>query len=134
MYRWLQLDYYFGEGSRVLPRPGNVAASVEPVIFECNHREVVVDENGFIQQPELWNAEVALALAQADGVTELTDSHWKVINYIRGYFQEFETAPTTRELCKATGFSLREIYELFPSGPVKGACKVAGLPKPSSCV
>jgi tRNA 2-thiouridine synthesizing protein E len=39
-----------------------------------------------------------------------------------------------RKLCKATGFSLKQVYELFPSGPAKGACKVAGLPKPTGCV
>jgi len=39
-----------------------------------------------------------------------------------------------RSICKATGFPLRHIYELFPSGPAKGACKLAGLPKPDGCV
>jgi tRNA 2-thiouridine synthesizing protein E len=39
-----------------------------------------------------------------------------------------------RKLCKSTGFKLNKIYELFPSGPAKGACKVAGLPKPTGCV
>jgi len=43
-------------------------------------------------------------------------------------------APMIRLLCQETGFSLRKIYELFPSGPAKGACKVAGLPKPDGCV
>jgi tRNA 2-thiouridine synthesizing protein E len=39
-----------------------------------------------------------------------------------------------RKLCKDTGFQLKYIYELFPSGPAKGACKIAGLPKPTGCV
>jgi tRNA 2-thiouridine synthesizing protein E len=39
-----------------------------------------------------------------------------------------------RKLCKETGFTLQQIYELFPSGPAKGACKLAGLPKPTGCV
>jgi tRNA 2-thiouridine synthesizing protein E len=103
-------------------------------VFTWNNHEVEVDEDGFIQQPELWNDQLALALARSDGVTELTDAHWKIINYIRSYFQEFEIAPMIRKLCKETGFSLREIYDLFPSGPAKGACKVAGLPKPTGCV
>jgi tRNA 2-thiouridine synthesizing protein E len=39
-----------------------------------------------------------------------------------------------RKICQTTGFSLKHIYELFPSGPAKGACKLAGLPKPDGCV
>lgn len=103
-------------------------------LFAWNSHEVEVDEDGFIQQPEVWNEELALALARTDGVSELTDQHWKVVNYIRDYYREFEIAPMIRKLCKQTGFSLREIYDLFPSGPAKGACKVAGLPKPTGCV
>ena len=51
-----------------------------------------------------------------------------------GDYREFEIAPMIRKMCKETGLSLRQIYELFPSGPAKGACKVAGLPKPTGCV
>lgn len=103
-------------------------------VFVWNGIDVPVDEDGFIQEPERWNEQLALALAGTDGVPSLTDSHWKVINYIRAYYKEFDIAPMVRKLCKETGFSLREIYELFPSGPAKGACKVAGLPKPTGCV
>ena len=102
--------------------------------FSWDGHEVEVDEEGFIQRSELWNEQLAAALAQTDGVSQLTDDHWKVIGYIRQYYQEFKTAPMTRQLCKETGYSLREIYQLFPSGPAKGACKVAGLPKPTGCV
>ncbi len=113
---------------------GSSATDLEKQMFCWSGHEVEVDEDGFIQQPELWNEQLAAALAQADGVSELTDRHWKVVRYIRGYYQEFEIAPMIRKLCKETGYSLREIYELFPSGPAKGACKVAGLPKPTGCV
>ncbi len=110
------------------------SAALNKLLFAWNNHEVEVDEDGFIQQPELWDENLALALARTDGVSELTDAHWKVINYIRNYFREFEIAPMIRKLCKETGFSLREIYDLFPSGPAKGACKVAGLPKPTGCI
>ena len=110
------------------------AGAVEKRLFTWDSHEVEVDDDGFIQQPELWNEQLALALAKTDGVSELTDGHWKVIKYIRGYYHEFEIAPMIRKLCKETGFSLRAIYDLFPSGPAKGACKVAGLPKPTGCV
>ncbi len=93
-----------------------------------------VDEDGFIQQPECWNEALARARAQAEDVSELTEDHWKVINYLRDYYRQFGIAPMIRKLCKETGFQLKYIYELFPSGPAKGACKIAGLPKPTGCV
>lgn len=102
--------------------------------FKWQDLEIDLDEDGFMEKPEHWNERVALALAGTEGVTELTDGHWKVINYLRAYYQKFGIAPMIRKLCKETGYSLKEIYELFPSGPAKGACKVAGLAKPTGCV
>ena len=93
-----------------------------------------VDEDGFMQEPEAWNEDVAKALATTEGVDALTENHWKLVNYLRKYYLDFGVAPMIRKLCKETGFSLKEVYELFPSGPAKGACKVAGLPKPTGCV
>ena len=95
---------------------------------------LTLDEDGFIQEPELWNEDVAAALAKGEGVEDLTEEHWKVVNYLREYYVEFGVAPMIRKLCKSTGFKLKKIYDLFPSGPAKGACKVAGLPKPTGCV
>ena len=102
--------------------------------FEYEGVSLAVDEDGFMQEPDKWNQEVAAALATTEGVVGLTESHWKVVNYLREYYMQFGVAPMIRKLCKQTGFSLKEIYELFPSGPAKGACKVAGLPKPDGCV
>jgi len=97
------------------------------------HGEITlaVDEDGFMEEPDKWNEDVAAALATTEGVDDLTENHWKVVNYLRDYYMQFGVAPMIRKLCKQTGFSLKEIYELFPSGPAKGACKVAGLPKPT---
>ena len=103
-------------------------------VFVWHEFEVPVDEYGFIQEPERWNEDLAVALAATDGVQALTADHWRVIDYIRSYYKEFEIAPMIRKLCKETGFTLKQIYELLPSGPAKGACKVAGLPKPTGCV
>ena len=102
-------------------------------LFEHGDVSIEVDEDGFMQEPDLWTEQVGAALATTEGVDEMTDDHWKVVNYIRDYFTEFGTAPMIRKLCKAT-FPLKRIYELFPSGPAKGACKVAGLAKPTGCV
>jgi len=97
-------------------------------------QEFEMDEDGFIQDPERWNEAVARALAQTEQVSEMSEEHWKVVNYIRSYFLQFGSAPMIRKLCKETGCPLKRIYELFPSGPAKGACKIAGLPKPTGCV
>ncbi len=97
-------------------------------------REIEIDEDGFIQDPEAWDQAVAIDLAKTEGVESMTEDHWKVVNFLREYYLEYNMAPMIRKLCKATGFKLKEIYDLFPSGPAKGACKVAGLPKPTGCV
>ncbi|MCG6964539.1 MAG: TusE/DsrC/DsvC family sulfur relay protein [Acidobacteria bacterium] len=102
--------------------------------FTHGEVSIEVDEDGFMQEPEGWNEVVAHALASTEGVDDLTDEHWKVVNYLREYYLQFGVAPMIRKLCKETGFNLKRIYELFPSGPAKGACKVAGLPKPTGCV
>ncbi len=103
-------------------------------IFEYENLKIEVDEDGFMENPEEWNKEVAIALASTEDVGELTEDHWKLINYLRDYFQKYGIAPMIRKLCKETGFPLKKVYEMFPSGPAKGACKVAGLAKPTGCV
>ena len=96
--------------------------------------ECTLDEDGFLQEPDLWTEMVAEEFAKNEGVESLTDDHWKVINYLREYYLKNKIAPMVRRLCKETGFNVKKIYELFPSGPAKGACKLAGLPKPTGCV
>ena len=102
--------------------------------YQCEGKVYDVDEDGFLQDPDLWNDEVAKDFMSTEGITELTEDHWKVIHYIRNYYLQFGIAPMVRKVCKQTGFTLKEIYSLFPSGPAKGACKLAGLPKPTGCV
>ena len=104
------------------------------LIFEVNGKQYTVDEDGFLENPEVWNETVAGDFASSEGVADLTESHWKVIHYLRNYYLQYGIAPMIRKLCKETGFKLNHIYELFPSGPAKGACKLAGLPKPTGCV
>lgn len=103
-------------------------------VVQIKGTEIEIDEDGFLVDPEDWSEEMAAYFATVEDVTELTDKHWQVINYLRDYFKKFGVAPMIRKLCKDTGFTLKEIYELFPSGPAKGACKLAGLPKPTGCV
>jgi tRNA 2-thiouridine synthesizing protein E len=93
-----------------------------------------VDGDGFLQEIDRWSVGFAQAYAKEEGIEgPLTEEHWKVINYLRSYYQQFGVAPMIRKLCKETGFDLKKIYDLFPSGPAKGACKLAGLGKPKGC-
>ena len=103
-------------------------------IVNMSGAEVEVDEDGFIQEPEKWNKEVAEDLAKTEDAYPMGEDHWKLVNYLRDYFIKFDIAPPIRMLTKETGLDLKTIYKLFPGGPAKGACKIAGLPKPTGCV
>jgi tRNA 2-thiouridine synthesizing protein E len=103
--------------------------------LEFNGTKLEVNEEGFLVDPSVWNEELAVFLAKTEeSLEELTEDHWAVIRFIRAYFLENQAAPMVRAICKSTGVPLKRIYELFPSGPAKGACKLAGLPKPDGCV
>lgn len=102
--------------------------------IEFEGRQLDVDGDGFLQEPGLWDERVASHFAALDGTGELTEKHWAVVRYIRAYWQANDMAPMVRNICQETGLRLREIYTLFPMGPAKGACKIAGLPKPDGCV
>jgi len=96
--------------------------------------EIEVDEDGFLQEPEKWNQALAEEVAKGENAFPMTEDHWKLVNYLRDYYVKFGIAPPIRMVVKQTGIDLKKIYQLFPSGPAKGACKVAGLPKPTGCV
>lgn len=96
---------------------------------------IEVNDEGFLVHPEQWNEDLASHLARSEeNLEELTGEHWAVIRFIRQHYEENQSAPMVRSICKVTGLPLKKVYELFPSGPAKGACKLAGLPKPDGCV
>jgi tRNA 2-thiouridine synthesizing protein E len=102
--------------------------------IEIEGRTFEVDGDGFLSDPGIWNDEVAQLFARYDGITEMNDKHWAIVRLIRKNWLEKGMAPMVRVLCQETGVKLREIYELFPLGPARGACRIAGLPKPDGCV
>lgn len=103
--------------------------------LDVNGKKIALNQEGFLQNPEEWDDGVAEALARSEeGIEDMSEDHWTVVRYIREYYLEKNLAPMVRKVCKNTGFPLKYIFELFPSGPAKGACKVAGLPKPDGCV
>jgi TusE/DsrC/DsvC family sulfur relay protein len=103
--------------------------------LDVSSKKLALNEEGFLMDPQQWDKQVAEILAKtAEGIDNLTPEHWAVIEFIRNHYEETSLAPMVRSICKTTGLPLRRIYELFPSGPAKGACKIAGLPKPDGCV
>ena len=97
-------------------------------------QRIELDDKGYLTDFEDWTRKTAEVLASTEGIEALTSDHWLVIDFLRRYQGEHGVAPMIRVLCKETGFSLQKIYELFSNGPAKGACRVAGLPRPDSCV
>lgn len=107
---------------------------------EVNGKNVEVDEEGYLTNLNEWDEEIAGYLAGTEEV-EMTDNHWEVITFLREYYDEFQIAPAVRVLTKAIGKKYgkekgnsKYLYELFPYGPAKQACKIAGLPKPTGCI
>lgn len=96
-------------------------------------RTLELDADGHLANPGDWSEEVAAALA-ADLEIELTEDHWKVIRFMRKVFEEDGDAPSIRRLTKESGVDTKTLYQLFPKGPAKKAARVAGLPKPKSCI
>ena len=103
--------------------------------LEYQGRQIELNEEGFLANPDEWTEDIALVLAKdQENIDILSPEHWAVIRFIRAYYLEKKLAPMVRAICKTTNLQLRQIYDLFPSGPAKGACKLAGLPKPTGCV
>jgi tRNA 2-thiouridine synthesizing protein E len=96
--------------------------------------EVAVNEEGFLEQPEQWNKDVAVEIARQEGIDELGPQHWQVIDFMRKEYFEKGSGPTVRALGKTSGVSVKELYKLFPKGPAKLAAKIAGIPKPRGCI
>jgi tRNA 2-thiouridine synthesizing protein E len=101
---------------------------------EIGSKNIEFDKDGFMAEPDLWDAEVAAAIAREEGINEISEKHWAIVNFIRDHWKEHDLAPPVRMICQEIGVSVRDIYKLFTSGPARGACRVAGLPKPDGCV
>jgi TusE/DsrC/DsvC family sulfur relay protein len=96
--------------------------------------EVSLDAEGFFVDPSQWTESMAPTIAAQEGITELTERHWQVINFMRHEYEEKGAAPNVRALAKTSGVPIKELYQLFPKGPAKLAAKIAGVPKPRGCI
>jgi dissimilatory sulfite reductase related protein len=101
---------------------------------DFNGKSFEVDEDGFLLDYNMYCEEWVEYVKTQEGIDTMTEEHESVIKVLKEYYEKNGIAPMVRVLSKLTKFKLKHIYELFPSGPGKGACKMAGLPKPTGCV
>ena len=108
--------------------------------YQINGHTVEHDEEGYITTLSDWSKELADEIAKTENI-DMTDEHWAVVDFLREYYDEYQIAPAVRVLIKAIKKEMgpekgnnKYMYELFPYGPAKQACKIAGLPKPTGCV
>ena len=95
---------------------------------------IEVDDEGFLVDPEQWTRAVGEEIARENGIPELSDRHWQVVDFMRERYLSEGAAPSIRTLGKASGVPVKELYAHFPNGPAKLAAKVGGIPKPRGCI
>jgi tRNA (guanine37-N1)-methyltransferase len=121
-------------------RPGRLAATTAQSDGDVmSHKEIngkayPVDEEGFLLDHGLWDEDWVKRVSDEEEIEEMTEDHYAVLESLREYHVEHGVPPRVKDMTKVTGFKMKYIYEMFPSGPGKGACKMAGLPKPEGCV
>ena len=108
--------------------------------YELNGETFEADEEGYLVDIGAWNKDLAILIAEDENI-QMNDDAWEVVNFLRNYYEEYQIAPAVRVLTKAVKKTLgpekgnsKYLYELFPYGPAKQACKIAGLPKPTGCI
>jgi len=95
---------------------------------------VSLNEEGFMTNPDEWTEEIATVIAKNEGIEELTEAHWKIINHCRATRSANGSSPTLREITTGVGITTKELFKLFPKGPAKKVAKISGLGKPEGCV
>jgi dissimilatory sulfite reductase related protein len=108
--------------------------------YQLGDLVVDVDEEGYMKDITLWSEDLARVIAKSENI-EMSPEHWEVVNFLRAYYDEYQIAPAVRILLKemkkkfgADKGDQKYLYNLFPYGPAKQACKIAGLPKPTGCI
>ncbi len=102
--------------------------------------DLEITDDGFLRDASLWNEKIAAELARIDNI-EMSDAHWEILLFIRDYYAQFKHLPNARMFVTAVRKKFgddkgnsRYLQKLFPQGPLKYACKIAGLPKPPTCL
>ncbi len=97
-------------------------------------REIHVDEEGFLTEFDEWDKDLAGVLAANIGIGELTDEHWKVLEFLRSDYQGKGETPTLRRVSTVGGTPTKTLFQLFPKKPARKMSYIAGLPKPAGCI
>jgi len=93
---------------------------------------VDVNDEGYFTDPSQWTKEIAVDVAKQEGV-ELTEKHYEMLEYLRNKFNSGEQL-TIRGINKSGIVDVKSFYQMFPGAPLKKSTKIAGIPKPTSCV
>lgn len=103
-------------------------------------KQIEIDKDGYVVNMDDWTKELAKHMAQTEGIN-MTTAHWDVVNLLRDYYQKYQIAPMIKILLKEIGKVMgpekgntRYLFELYPAGPAKQACKIAGLPTSAGCI
>lgn len=109
-------------------------------VLKVNEVVLETDKEGYLLDSQLWSSQVAQAIADIE-LIEMTEERWQVVNFVRQFYETYDTSPAIRALVKAmqneygpVKGNSRYLYRLFPRGPAKIATKLAGLPKPARCL
>lgn len=102
------------------------------MIKELNHKQVTVNAEGYLTDLNQWDKEVGNAIAAEEGIA-MTDRHWEVIQYLQDQYNK-GVALSIRQIKNSDIVNIKEFYDLFPGGPLKISSKIAGIPKPASCI
>lgn len=100
--------------------------------LQINGSLIDVTEEGYFTDPTQWNHDLAIELAKNESL-ELTSKHFEVLDFLRKKHAE-EIPLSLRKVGKSGIVNIKEFYQLFPGGPLKVSSKIAGIPKPVSCV
>lgn len=121
-------------GQRTPRAAGAPAAATAPAMEEVTFMGARFLADGTLLEPEKWTREMGSALAATVGVAEMTDQHWKVVDFARTEYGETNHSPNIRRLTEGAGIDTRRLYTLFPQAPGRAVARVAGLPKPAGCI
>ena len=107
---------------------------------DVNGQIIELSEAGWLLNLDEWSQDLAAKIAVTENVPELTQEHWDIINEAREYFEENGSVAEPRVFSKLMKKKYgkdrsdqKYIYSLFPTGLIKCANKIAGLPRPKGC-
>lgn len=95
-------------------------------------KTIAVNEEGYLTNFSEWNKEIAEEIAKEASIA-LTPRHWQVLSYLQEEYKK-EVPLSIRKVGKSGVVDIKEFYQLFPQGPLKTATRIAGIPKPVSCI